>query len=217
MSYKKKAIVLLSGGLDSGTLLYWAKQKFTCTAITFDYGQKHKKEITYAKKIAHKAGCPWMQIKLYLPVLKSSLTDARFTIPRGDSRRAGKKKIPSTYVPGRNTIFLSYAVSLAESWGCTDVCIGANAVDYSGYPDCRPDYIKAMQYAACLGTKTGREGNPIHISAPLIRKTKAEIITLGRRLHVPFDLTWSCYRGGEKPCGKCDACILREKGFKEAG
>lgn len=215
MSYTKKAIVLLSGGMDSVTLLYWARERYDCTCLTFDYGQKHKKEIRYAQRIAKKLHCPWIKINLKLPGLKSSLTDARQKIPVWRRKKERNKTIPSTYVPGRNTLFLSYALSLAESYGCSDILIGANAIDYSGYPDCRPDYIKAMQRVARLGTQAGRQGCPIHIRAPLIRKTKAEIVALGRRLHVPFDLTWSCYRGGRKPCGICDACKLREKGFEK--
>lgn len=125
--------------------------------------------------------------------------------------------IPSTYVPARNTIFLSFALSFADAIGAEAIVIGANAIDFSGYPDCRPNYMGAMKKAAVLGTKRGSEGKKIDILAPLIRKTKSEIVKLGIKLGVPFDLTWSCYQGGKKPCGKCDSCILRSKGFAEAG
>lgn len=212
---RSKAIVLLSGGVDSSTLLYWAKRKYQCVALTFDYGQKHKKEIASAKKIAQTAQCPWMHIPLKFPHLRSSLTSHALHIPDGRKNYDQKKSIPSTYVPGRNTFFLSYALSIAESDGINFIFIGANAVDFSGYPDCRPDYIRAFENVARLGTKAGREGNPIRVQAPLINKTKAEIIRLGLRLGVPYGLTWSCYRGGKKPCGRCEACIIRERGFKE--
>lgn len=151
-----------------------------------------------------------------MPRLKSSLTVSGMAIPKGDIKSRPHKTIPPTYVPGRNTLFISYALSIAESEGLDAILIGANAVDYSGYPDCRPDYIRAMQKVARLGTKAGRNGRPIAIRAPFVHKSKGQIVRTGQRLGVPFHLTWSCYRGGRTPCGRCDACLLRDKGFLEA-
>ena len=230
----KKAVVLLSGGLDSATTLYYAKDKgFQCFCLIFDYGQRHRKEIESARRIAHSARCKWQMVKIALPWKGSSLLDRRLKIPEPKNRetpacrhaclpdggQAGKteNRIPLTYVPGRNIIFLSFALSYAETIGAEAVFIGANAVDYSGYPDCRPEFYQAFVRAARLGTKAGVEGSPVKILTPLIRKTKAQIIKLGMKLGAPYELTWSCYKGGKVPCGKCDSCNFRAKGFKEAG
>lgn len=213
---KKKAVVLLSGGLDSSTTLYYAKDKgFDVRAIIFDYGQRHACELKSALKIARFSGVPFEKIEISMPWKGSSLLDESMSLPKNGTIKEGF--IPSTYVPARNTIFLSFALSYAESLSCGDIFIGANAVDYSGYPDCRPEYLKAFNRVALLGTKRGVSGEKIKIHAPLLRLKKSEIISLGIKLGVPYHLTWSCYCGLKHPCGECDSCILRAKGFKEAG
>jgi len=212
-----KAIVLLSGGLDSATTLYFAKAKgFKCYCLIFDYGQRHNREIASAKKIAKKTGCSWQVIKIKLPWKGSALLDKKISLPPVDTNRLSGK-IPFTYVPGRNIIFLSFALSFAESVGAKSIFIGAHAQDYSGYPDCRPEFYQAFSKVISTGTKAGVEKKPIKIETPLIHKSKAQIIKLGLRLGVPFKLTWSCYHGGAKPCQKCDSCYFRNKGFKELG
>lgn len=216
----KKAIVLLSGGLDSATVLYFARSKgYNVRPLIFDYGQRHDKEIKQALKIASKAGCEPCLVRISLPWEGSSLLGKGKPIPSG-RRHDGRGRthgIPSTYVPARNTIFLSFALSYAEASGAEAVFIGANAVDYSGYPDCRPEYFTAFKKLAGLATKKGVEGAVVRIEAPLLKMKKSEIIETGVRLGVPYELTWSCYRGGKKPCGNCDSCLLRAKGFMEAG
>ena len=215
---RRRAVVLLSGGLDSATTLYVARARgFDCLGLLLDYGQRHRKELLAAQRIARRAGCPVRVVRLRLPWGGSALTDRRIRVPTGRSIRAIGQGIPATYVPARNTIFLSLAVGCAEAIGADHVFIGANALDYSGYPDCRPAYYQAMQQVIRRGTKAGVEGRPIRIVAPLIRKTKAQIIRWGLRLGVPYELTWSCYLGGARPCGRCDSCRLRAKGFAEAG
>ena len=213
----KSAIVLLSGGLDSTTLLFYVrKQRFKTYCLIFDYGQRHKKEIKQAMKIARHAGCSYEVVKISLPWQGSSLLNARMALPKGRSlKEIGTDKIPSTYVPARNIIFLSFAVSYAEAIRAEAVFIGANAIDYSGYPDCRPEFYSAYREVIRRGSKSGVEGKEIEILTPLIHKTKAEIIQLGLSLKVPYRLTWSCYQGGAKPCGLCDSCLLRQKGFNE--
>jgi len=205
----RKCIVLLSGGIDSTTTLYLAKkQRYQCQALIFDYGQRHIREIRSAVRIAKAAKIPYQIIKIKLPWKGSSLLDRRIGI---SGHREIGKSIPSTYVPGRNTIFLSFAISYAESIGADAIFIGANAIDYSGYPDCRPQYYKAFRKLIQKGTKAKK----IKIITPLIKMTKSQIIRLGLKLGAPLDLTWSCYKGGKKPCGVCDSCKLREKGFRE--
>jgi len=208
----KKAVILLSGGIDSTTTLYYAKSKgFKCYALIFDYGQRHVREIRSAVRIAKAAKIPYQIIKIKLPWKGSSLLDKDIRIPGNrDIRRIGKG-IPSTYVPGRNTIFLSFAVSYAEAIGAEAVFIGANAIDFSGYPDCRPQYYNVFQKVIQKGTRAGN----IKILTPLINLKKSQIIRLGLKLGAPLYLTWSCYRGGKYPCGVCDSCRIREKGFKE--
>jgi len=204
----KQAVVLLSGGLDSAVALYYAKAKgYKCLCLIFDYGQRHKKEILRAQKIAKAAKCPYKVLKITFPWKGSALLDKKIKIPEKIS--AG---VPVTYVPGRNIIFLSFAISLAETIKARAVFIGAHSQDYSGYPDCRPEFLRAFSRMAKAGTLGKYE-----ILAPLLRKNKSQIIRLGKKLGVPFELTWSCYSGGKIPCGKCDSCRYRAKGFKEAG
>ncbi|MBF0479001.1 MAG: 7-cyano-7-deazaguanine synthase QueC [Candidatus Omnitrophica bacterium] len=211
-----KAVVLLSGGLDSTTLLYFVKsRKYAVHCLIFDYGQRHKKEILMAQKIAREAGAAFDVVKIQMPWRGSALLDKKVKIP--ERKIIDSKEIPVTYVPARNIIFLSFAVSCAEAIGAKAVFIGANALDYSGYPDCRPDFFEAYTRVITTGTKAGVEGGSIKIQTPLIHKTKSQIIKMGLKLGVPYELTWSCYKGGSKPCGGCDSCQLRAKGFAEAG
>ncbi len=210
-----KSIILLSGGLDSATILYYAKSRgFKPYGLIFDYGQRHRKEILQAKKIAQYVGCDFKIVKMSLPWQGSSLLNKKQRLPRHDV--IDPKEIPSTYVPARNIIFLSYAASFAEAINARAIFIGANAIDYSGYPDCRPGFFKAYQDVLKKGLKTGVQGKMIKIYTPLLRKTKAQIIRQGKKLGVPYHLTWSCYQGEKEPCGKCDSCVLRAKGFEEA-
>lgn len=207
---RSKAVILLSGGLDSTTTLYYAKNKgFKCYALIFDYGQRHKKELRVAKEIAAGAKVPYTIIKIKLPWGGSSLLDKNSQLPTPRSLKEIGRVIPSTYVPARNTIFLSFALSYAEAIGARAVFIGANALDYSGYPDCRPGYFRAWQRLIGEGTKAKK----IRIVTPLIDLSKAEIIRLGKKLGAPLAKTWSCYAGGKTPCGVCDSCRLREQGF----
>lgn len=211
----KKAVVLLSGGLDSATALYVAKNEgYACYALSFDYGQRHRRELESARQIAAHALCPLEIISFTLPWKGSALLDKTLSVPKERSLKTMQQEIPVTYVPARNTIFLSFASSWAEVIGASFIYIGTNALDFSGYPDCRPDYFASFNQMIAKGTKGE---SAINIVAPLVHKTKAEIIHLGHTLHVPYELTWSCYEGEEFPCGACDSCILRAKGFKEAG
>lgn len=214
----KKAVILLSGGLDSTTCLAIAKQAgFACYALSFNFGQKHSVELESAKSIAIKLGVSEHKIlPLALSELGgSSLTDKNIDVPD----YSGNTEIPSTYVPARNTVFLSIALGWAEVLGAFDIFIGANDVDYSGYPDCRPEYLKAFETLANLATKAGVEGARFQIHAPLLRLSKNEIIKKGIELGIDYSMTVSCYRADEqgRACGKCDSCVYRKKGFKEAG
>jgi 7-cyano-7-deazaguanine synthase len=214
---KRKAVVLLSGGLDSAVALYIAKEKgYDCHCLLFDYGQRHKKELGKAKLIARSSGAKLRIVKLKLPWKGSSLLDKKRRLPFGRTIEEIKEKIPSTYVPSRNTIFLSMASSLAEAIGAQAIFIGAHYEDSSGYPDCRKDYLEAFRKVMKLGTKAGMD-NALTLKFPLIDKGKSGIIKTGKRLGVPFQITWSCYKGGKVPCRRCDSCILRAKGFREAG
>ncbi|MBD2307402.1 7-cyano-7-deazaguanine synthase QueC [Chroococcidiopsis sp. FACHB-1243] len=215
-----KAVILLSGGLDSSTVLYQARADgYDCYAISFDYQQRHRRELEAAKTIARSAGV--VDHKLISFDLRqwggSALTDDSINLPQARSLDEMAQNIPVTYVPARNTIFLSFALAYAETLNASRVYIGVNALDYSGYPDCRPDYIQAMQEVFRLGTKQGREGNAIAIVAPLIQLKKTEIIQLGDRLGVPWEKTWSCYAGDELACGVCDSCRLRLAAFAALG
>ena len=214
----KKAVVLLSGGLDSSTALYLAKSEgYEVYAISFNYGQRHKKELDFAKKIAKQAS-----IKEHVIVNTnmnawggSALTDSNIDVPSGDINR---EDIPVTYVPARNMIFLSYAASYAESIGSQDIFIGVSQVDYSGYVDCRKEFIDAMENAINQGTVCAvKDNKKIKIHAPFMNKTKSEEIKLGVKLGIDYSSTWTCYNGYEKACGECDSCLLRLKAFKEAG
>ena len=215
---KKKAVVLLSGGLDSATSLYWAKKRsYQLFPIVFHYGQRHKKEISAARRLAESVGADLKIINIEFAWKGSSLLDKSLPLPVASSAEAVGVNIPSTYVPGRNLIFLAYACSYAEAIGASYVLIGSNSVDFSGYPDCRPRFYGLLNSLVRIGTKAGVEGSPIKILTPLIHFSKANIVRLGTRLKVPYQLTWSCYAGGRKPCRKCDSCLLRAKGFAEAG
>ncbi len=210
----KKCVVLLSGGLDSTTTLYYVINKgFTPVCLIFDYGQRHKKEINCAKKIVKKLSLEYYIIKFSLPWKGSSLLDNKLKLPN----KKQKNVIPSTYVPSRNIIFLSFATSLAEVVNADYIFYGANQIDYSGYPDCREEFIKSFQKMISVGTKKGVSKEKIKIVAPLINLSKEEIVKLAVKLNVPLENTWSCYKGGEKPCGICDSCRLRNIGFKKAG
>ncbi|MFB2917728.1 7-cyano-7-deazaguanine synthase QueC [Aerosakkonema funiforme] len=216
----EKAVILLSGGLDSSTVLYQAKADgCDCYALSFDYRQRHRRELEAARAIALSAGIAEHQIVNFDLRLwgGSALTDVKIDLPCDRSLADMSQNIPITYVPARNTIFLSFALAYAEAIGAQRVYIGVNALDYSGYPDCRPDYIEAMQEVFRLGTKQGREGEPIKILTPLIDLKKTEIIQLGNSLAVPWEKTWSCYAGEELACGVCDSCQLRLAAFAELG
>jgi len=207
-----KAIVLLSGGLDSATTLYLAKKKgYKVSCLIFDYAQRHKKEVSCAVKIAKKAKREYKVVKISLPWKGSALLDKKIRVPK-----TAKPGIPVTYVPARNTIFLSFALSFAEAAGARNIFIGANAVDFSGYPDCRPNYYKVFNKLSRLATKAGVENRAIKIHTPLISKTKREIVLLANKLKVPLELTWSCYEGEKRPCAVCESCRLRKKGFSGA-
>lgn len=222
MSNKKKAVVLSSGGLDSTTVMAIARTEgFDVCSLSFHYGQRHSIELEAAHKVAKALGAiKHLIIDIDLtPIGGSALTD-NIEVPKGRSEDEMEEEIPITYVPARNTIFLSYALAWAEVLEASDIFIGVNAVDYSGYPDCRPEYIKAYEQMANLATKAGVEGNTkMKIRTPLISMTKAEIIKKGIDLGVDYGLTHSCYDPTPKgqACGQCDSCLLRKKGFTEAG
>jgi 7-cyano-7-deazaguanine synthase len=220
---QKKAIVLLSGGIDSATTAAYAiKQGFAVYAITFSYGQKHSTEIRFAEKL-----CKFFRISNHIIIeipahifSSSSLSSESETpVPKNRDIGSADKEIPSTYVPGRNILFLSYALSFAESIDSRDIFIGANAIDYSGYPDCRPKFLKSFEAMANIGTKAGVMGDGFNIHAPLLELKKSEIIRLGISLGMDYTLTQSCYDPGSdgSSCGECDSCQIRKMGFLEAG
>ncbi|HVO78336.1 MAG TPA: 7-cyano-7-deazaguanine synthase QueC [Methanomassiliicoccales archaeon] len=214
-----KAVALLSGGLDSTvTLARAVKAGDDVTALSFRYGQRHQKELDSARKVAEHYGTKHVIVDLDLSSFTSSaLTSKELPVPeRKDASQIGED-IPVTYVPSRNIIFLSVASGLAETIGADRIYIGANALDYSGYPDCRPEFFQAFEKVLAVGTKRGVEGRPVRVVTPILRLTKAEIVKLGVELDAPLELTWSCYVGGAKACGRCDSCLLRLKGFREAG
>jgi 7-cyano-7-deazaguanine synthase len=217
----KKAIILLSGGIDSATCAAIAKHEgYKLYAMSFSYGQRHSVELKAAKRVSaflnvveHKI------VKIDLRAIGGSSLTASLPVPKQRNLKKCSPEIPSTYVPARNTIFLSCALAWAETLGITDIFIGVNAIDYSGYPDCRPEFIKAFQTMAGLATKAGVEGSKIRIHTPLIRLTKAEIIRKGTLLSLDYRCTHSCYDPSPNgaACGSCDSCQIRKKGFKEAG
>ena len=218
----RRAVVLLSGGLDSATAFAVARAEgFECYALSFAYGQRHERELESARRLAAALGAKeHLVLRLDLRAIGGSALTADMPVPKGRSHEAIGTGIPTTYVPARNTIFLSHALAWAEVLESEDIFIGVNAVDYSGYPDCRPEYIEAFERMANLATRAGVEGrSQLTIHTPLIRLTKAQIIERGRALGVDFGLTWSCYEPGADgwACGLCDSCQLRRKGFAEAG
>jgi 7-cyano-7-deazaguanine synthase len=215
----EQAVVLLSGGLDSATCLLIARDEgLEVLALSFDYGQRHRIELDRARALAQRYGARAHRVvKLELPAPEASaLTDATRPVPK---QALGTEPIPPTYVPARNTLLLAHGLAWAEAAGARQIFIGANALDYSGYPDCRPEFLEAFETTANLGTKAGVEGRPFRVRAPLLAMGKSEIVRRAARLGLDFALTSSCYDpspAGE-PCGGCDSCLLREKGFHEAG
>jgi 7-cyano-7-deazaguanine synthase len=222
MNHIKKAVILSSGGIDSTTVMAMAKHEgFEIHSLSFFYGQRHAVELEAAQKVADTLGVTkHLVINIDLKKIGgSSLTDD-MDVPKARDERAMSREIPVTYVPARNTIFLSFALAWAEVLESSDIFIGVNAIDYSGYPDCRPEYIDAFERMANLATKAGVEGiTKIKIRTPLIRLTKAQIIKKGINLGVDYSVTHSCYDPSPQglACGRCDSCFLRKKGFKEAG
>lgn len=214
----EKAVVLLSGGIDSSTTLAMAKAEgHKVYALSFDYGQRHSLEIEAAKQVAAHVGVErHLLVRADLRAIGGSALTSEAEVPKGGTEGV----IPTTYVPARNTIFLSFALGWAEVLGAPGIFIGANVLDYSGYPDCRPEYLEAFEKMANLATKASVEGKlRFRIQAPLIRMTKGEIIRKGLELGLDYSLTWSCYdpTPAGKPCGECDSCLIRARGFREAG
>lgn len=218
----RRAVVLLSGGLDSATACAVARAEgFECYALSFDYGQRHRVELESARRVAAALGAKeHLVLRLDLRAIGGSALTADVPVPKGRSDAAIGTGIPVTYVPARNTIFLSHALAWAEVLESQDIFMGANVLDSSGYPDCRPEYVEAFERMANLATRAGVEGRSrLTIHTPLIRMTKAEIVRRGAALGVDFGLTWSCYEPEPdgRACGLCDSCLLRRKGFAEAG
>jgi len=215
------AVVLVSGGLDSATTLAIARAEgYDCHALSFDYGQRHARELASAKKVAAALGArEHLVLRLDLRAIGGSALTADIAVPKGRSLDEMGRDVPVTYVPARNTIFLAHALGWAEVLGAQDLFIGANAHDYSGYPDCRPEFIEAFERLANVATQAGVEGRSrFRVHAPLIALTKGQIVGRGHELGVDFGLTWSCYEPepDERACGLCDSCALRKKGFAEA-
>jgi 7-cyano-7-deazaguanine synthase len=221
MNAAPKAVVLLSGGVDSSTTLAIAiAEGYSAHALSFMYGQRHSAELKAAGRVADTMGaCEHVVAPLDLRLFGGSALTADIPVPKGRDLKEIGEGIPITYVPARNLIFLSFALAWAEVVEATDIFIGVNALDYSGYPDCRPEFIEAFEMAANLGTRIGAEGGRFRVHAPLIALSKAEIVTKGLELGLDYSLTLSCYDPSEhdEACGECDACLLRLKGFKEAG
>jgi 7-cyano-7-deazaguanine synthase len=216
-----QTIVLLSGGLDSATVLAMClSQGRQCHALSFSYGQRHKVELEAAARIAQRLGVVSHRIcSIDVQCLAGSALTGRGDVPKGRSEETIGQGIPSTYVPARNTLFVAHALGLAESTGAEEIALGINALDYSGYPDCRPEWLAAMQEVARLGTKVGVSGQPVKLVAPLVAMSKADIIRAGTALGVDYGITLSCYDPTNEgaACGACDACILRRLGFEQAG
>ena len=213
----RRAVVLLSGGLDSATVAAMAvAEGYTVVALSCHYGQRHYRELEAAAAVAKALGLvKHHQVAVNLGDWGgSSLTDANQALPTAGVTTAG---IPSTYVPFRNTVFIAMGLSLAEACGAERLALGVNAVDYSGYPDCRPDYLEQMQRVAQLGSKIGREGRAPQLWTPLVTMTKADIVRCALELAVPIASTWSCYGGGDQPCGRCDSCRIRDQALLQAG
>jgi 7-cyano-7-deazaguanine synthase len=220
MSASKKAVVLLSGGLDSATVLAIARERgFEPHALSFDYGQRHRVELKAAQRIALSFGAKHSIISFDLRQFGGSALTGDIDVPKNRSQNQMSEGIPITYVTARNTIFLSFALGVAETIGSFDIFVGVNALDYSGYPDCRPEFIKAFDWLANVATKAGVEGRRFTVHAPLIEMTKAQIIREGSRLGVDYSMTTSCYDPSPegRACGCCDSCQLRRTGFAEAG
>jgi 7-cyano-7-deazaguanine synthase len=220
--HASKAVCLLSGGLDSATCLAWAKKRgYETYALSFDYGQRHRVELDAARRIASALGATTHRVAtIDLRVFGNSALTDDIAVPKGRDEAIMNSEIPVTYVPARNTIFLSFALAWAEVLEASDIVIGVNALDYSGYPDCRPEFIQTYENMANLATKAGVEGRTrIRIHTTLIQLSQADIVRLGVELRVPFGLTHSCYdpNAAGLPCGECDSCVLRAKGFREAG
>ena len=218
----RRAVCLLSGGLDSATCLAFAgREGFECHALSFDYGQRHRVELDRARALSSALGAASHRVvAIDLRTFGHSALTDDIAVPKHRDASEMAASIPITYVPARNTIFLSFALAAAEVLGAADIFIGVNALDYSGYPDCRPGFIHAFEAMANLATKAGVEGTlKTKIHTPLISLSKAEIVRLGHELHVPFEITLSCYDpdGSGRPCGECDSCILRARGFEQAG
>jgi len=218
----RKAVCLLSGGLDSSTCLALARREYECYALSFDYGQRHRIELDAASRVARALGASEHRTaRIDLRAFGgSALTADELAVPKHRSAEKMGDGIPITYVPARNTIFLSYALAWAEVLESSDIFVGVNAIDYSGYPDCRPEFIEAFERMANLATKAGVEGRTrIRVHTPLIELSKARIVKLAAELGVDFGLTHSCYDPGTdgRACGQCDSCLLRKKGFEEAG
>jgi 7-cyano-7-deazaguanine synthase len=217
---QQKAVVLLSGGLDSSTVLAIAhKQGFELHTLAFDYGQRHQCEVEAAADIARRYHVREQKtVHIDLRAFGGSALTADIAVPHGRSVAEMAQDIPITYVPARNTIFLSFALAYAEVSGANDIFLGINAIDYSGYPDCRPEYLEAYERMANLATKAStQDGRQMRIHAPLLRMGKSDIIRTGVDLGVPYEYTWSCYEGADLACGTCDSCLLRLAGFAEAG
>lgn len=218
-SLTPKAVVLLSGGLDSATAAAQAiADGYGLIALSLNYGQRHQRELEAAKAVAqHLAIADHHLVDVNLAQWgASSLTDLAQPLPQ-DGPQDGIRNIPSTYVPGRNTVFIALALALAEAKGAEAVYLGINAVDYSGYPDCRPEYLTAFQQLAQLSSKAGLEGHAPKLIAPLVMDSKADIVRRAIALGVPIEQTWSCYQGGAEPCGRCDSCRIRDRALVEAG
>ncbi|MCE5315648.1 MAG: 7-cyano-7-deazaguanine synthase QueC [Armatimonadota bacterium] len=216
----KKAVVLISGGLDSATTAAIAKSEgYDIYALSFDYGQRHRRELDSARLVAKSVGAKdHLVISFDMRKIGGSALTADIDVPLDRDTGEMSEGIPVTYVPARNTIFLAFALSYAETIGAQDIFIGVNQIDYSGYPDCRAEFIDAFEKTANLATKAGVEGTSrFRIRTPLIKLTKADTIRRGLELGVDYSLTWSCYSGGELACGRCDSCKLRLAGFAEAG